>query len=144
MLPVWTKGRLPVPRAEVDPLEFVRAIEWEECWDKVLDREGASIRSYMSLEQVRKEIQAGILQRRRDAWPWRFRSWTCFGGHCCDFFVAGAVDVVCVLVTDGGSYSMEEGMLFWPGSLLPGPGGFVVPQIVDGRCCCRCRSSSST
>jgi hypothetical protein len=53
MLPLWVKGSLAVPRAEVDPLEFVRAIEYEDCWDRVLVRDGASIRSYLSLERVR-------------------------------------------------------------------------------------------
>lgn len=52
MLPVWVNGRLPVPRAEVDPLEFVRAIECDDCWDRVLVREGASIRSESCLAMV--------------------------------------------------------------------------------------------
>ncbi len=47
---VWVKGTLPVPRAEVDPLEFVRAIECDDCWDRVRVRKGASIRSYLLLE----------------------------------------------------------------------------------------------
>jgi hypothetical protein len=51
MLPFWVNGRLPVPRAEVDPLELVRAIECDDCWDRVLVRAGTSIRSYSSLER---------------------------------------------------------------------------------------------
>jgi hypothetical protein len=54
---VPVNGRLPV-RAEVEPFEFVLAIEGAERWDSVLDRwEGASIRSYLSLEQVRGGLE---------------------------------------------------------------------------------------
>lgn len=52
---VCVKGTLPVPRAEVDPLEFVRAIECDDCWDRVRVREGASIRSYLTLEHGQGE-----------------------------------------------------------------------------------------
>ena len=60
MVLVWVKGTLPVPRAEVDPLEFVRAIDCDDCWDRVRVREGASIRSYLSLEHGHEERPCGV------------------------------------------------------------------------------------
>jgi len=49
--PFWGKGMLP-PRWDVDPLEFVRTIEGADRWESVLGLDGASIRSYRSLERV--------------------------------------------------------------------------------------------
>jgi len=51
MLRVWVNG-IEVPRAEVEPLEFARAIDCEDCCERVRVRGGASIRSERWLAMV--------------------------------------------------------------------------------------------